>query len=216
MTSAHNIERTLIFYQVVKGEMTDLVALSSAVSKCRLVISLLGPNELFGLHNDTVFADYYRALFSLMRQHGLRRIFIMGTISIRLPTDSFSLLRTLAVLFIRLLSNRVYLNIKAIQALLEGNATGTAATDAELTRDIDWTVFRIAGIPGGCDAASWEKDRLAGETYVGPMAAKGWTMMQKRAALTRWLVDAANSGAPDLIGKMPTVTRLAGSKQKAD
>lgn len=34
---------------------------------------------------------------------------------------------------------------------------------------------------------------------------KGWSMSQKRAALTRWLVDSAESGADMWIGKMPVV-----------
>lgn len=71
---------------------------------------------------------------------------------------------------------------------------------------IDWTVFRIAGIPGGDDEESWKKDRNEGAGhFVGWVGEKGWSMNQKRGALARWLVDAIEGGADQWIGKMPAV-----------
>ncbi len=51
--------------------------------------------------------------------------------------------------------------------------------------------------------------------FVGWIGEKGWSFSQKRAALTRWLVDAAEVGTTEWVGKMPAVSRLAGSKRKA-
>lgn len=70
---------------------------------------------------------------------------------------------------------------------------------------IDWTVFRIAAIPGEDDEASWRKDREGGGDFVGWVGEKGWSMSQKRGALARWLVDAAESGLPDWVARMPAV-----------
>lgn len=188
--------------------MTDLEALSTAISKSRTIVSLLGPNSFYP-GGPTIYADFYRAAFPLMREHGVRRIFAMGTISIYQPEDPPSLLRSLAVLLIRLVANRVYRNVVNIGKLFE-DGDGEEA----VTRDIDWTVYRIAGIPGGSDAKSWARDREDGESYVGPVWGEGWSMFQKRSALARWLADAAESGASEWIGKMPAVSRLAGSKAK--
>jgi hypothetical protein len=142
-----------------------------------------------------------------MRQHGVRRIFAMGTISIYQPEDQFSLFRFLIVhLVVRIIAPAGYGNVISIQRLFEG--------DEEATRDIDWTVYRIGGIPGSSDAKSWGRDRNDGDAFVGPLGHTGWSTSQKRGALARWLVDAAESGATEWIRQMPAVSRLAGSKVK--
>ncbi|KAF2180360.1 NAD(P)-binding protein [Zopfia rhizophila CBS 207.26] len=170
--------------EVIKGEMDDLVALSTAVDQSSTVISLLGPNINDGKINPTLFADCYKSsVFPLMRRHGVRRIIAMGTISIVRPEDRWTFFQSMVVLF---------------------EAQG-----------LDWTVFRIASIPGKSDEASWRKDREDGEVFVGWVGEKGWTGVQKRGALTRWLVDAAEGGAEEWVGKMPAVSRLAGSKNKS-
>jgi hypothetical protein len=184
--------------------MTDLEALSVAISKSKTIISLLGPISLSQPVN-TEFADRYRAMFPLMRQHSVRRIFAMSTLSSYQPEDQTSFLRFLAVCIVRMLAAGAYANIIGIQNVFQ---------EEEATRDIDWTLYRIAMIPGGSDEESWRADRLDGETYVGGVAGAGWSFSQKRAALTRWLVDVAQSGAPELIRKMPAVSRFAGSKAK--
>lgn len=137
-----------------------------------------------------------------MRQHGVRRIFAMGTVSIVRPEDKSSLLRWAMVRGLRLFASGAWSNIIAIQEAFE---------DEEATKDIDWTVFRIAAIPGESDAESWKKDREDGTAYVGPLGGDGWSLSQKRSSLTRWITDAAESGAPDLIRQMPVVSRKSGS-----
>jgi hypothetical protein len=139
-----------------------------------------------------------------MRQHNTRRIFAMGTISIPQPSDRFSLGRLLIVLLIRLLANSAYQSILGIGRVFAEQAEG-----------IDWTVYRIAGIPGGSDDAAWTRDREDGEAFEGYIGHSGWGLSQKRGALARWLVDAAEDGKAQWIGKMPAVSRLAGSKRKA-
>lgn len=196
------IKRLIRHSQVVKGELTDTDALSTAVSKSRLILSLLGPDIKVAIP-PTVFADFYRTLFPLMREHGVRRIFAISTMSLSVPGDSFSFMRALALPLLRLTAPSAYSNVIAV---------GDAFRDEDATRDIDFTLFRVAMIPGESDAESWERDREeAGKVYVGPLGASGWTISQKRAALTRWLADVAESGAPELIGKMPAVSQLAGS-----
>jgi hypothetical protein len=188
--------------------MTDHEALSTAISKSSLILSLLGPAG-FDIDGPAQFATYFREhVFPLMRVHHVRRIFLMGTISIYRPEDSSSLIRFLVVLLVRFIVPMAWRNVIAIEKL--------CAEDEEATRDIDWTVYRIAGIPGGCSEAEWKKDRNDGDVFVGYVGQKGWAMKQRRGALARWLVDAAEDGRSEWIGGFPAVSRLAGSKMKSD
>ncbi|KAL2849815.1 hypothetical protein BJY01DRAFT_233462 [Aspergillus pseudoustus] len=173
--------------EVIKGEMDDLEALSKAIAQSRVVISLLGPNILDKKMSPTLFADMYESsVFPLMRQHGVSRIFAMGTISLFRDEDHWVLSRSALVTFVRIFANRAYQNIVNLANLFDNGADG-----------IDWTVFRIAMIPGNSDEESWRKDREDGEAFVGPVGAKGWTLSQTRSALARWLVDAAEGGAEE-------------------
>jgi hypothetical protein len=184
--------------------MDDLAALSAAVAQSSIIISLLGPQINSSSISPSQFADYYKScVFPLMRQHGVRGIMAMGTLSIVRSEDRWSFLRILIVLFVRLFHNNVYRNILNIAEVFEKEAHG-----------LDWTIYRIAGIPGGSDEASWQRDREDGQTFMGWVGEKGWSISQKRGALARWLVDAAESRAAEWVGKMPAVSRLAGSKGK--
>lgn len=184
--------------------MTDMETLSVAVAKCHSVISFLGPARL-KVNSNAEFAGHYSGLFQLMRQHGVRRIFAMGTISIVQPGDHFSFMRHFIVLMVRLLAPGAYRNIMAIQKLFE---------DENETRDIDWTVYRLGLILGDTEEKTWKTTREDAEMYVGPIGGPGWQAWQQRGALVRWLVDAAESGAPELIHTMPAVSQLKGRKSK--
>ncbi|KAF9889467.1 hypothetical protein FE257_007370 [Aspergillus nanangensis] len=190
--------------EIVRGEKSDINALSNAVSNCSTVISFLGPAASMKLASTTVYADYYRAMFPLMRQHGVRRIFAMGTISIHQDEDRWSFAQFSIEWMVRIIANGPYHNIISIQKLFE---------EKEVTRDIDWTVFRIGNISGaGDDMEVWARDREDGDIYVGPLGAAGWSHSQKRARLARWLVDATEDGATEWIGQMPAVSKLVGTR----
>lgn len=185
--------------------MDDLAAFSTAVAQSSVIISLLGPNINDGKINPTLFADCYKSsVFPLMRQYGVRRIIAISTLSIVRPEDRWTFLRFMIVLLVRVFANAVYRNILNVADAFDKEAQG-----------LDWTVFRIASIPGESDEASWRKDREDGEAFVGWIGEKGWSISQKRGALTRCLVDAAEGRAEEWVGKMPAVSQLAGSKNKS-
>lgn len=184
--------------------MENVSALSAAISQSCAIISILGPT--IGNLNiaPTLYADIYRSsVFPLMREHSVRRILAMGTISIVQPEDQWSLRRTLAKLAVRTFVNIAYSNILAIASVFEQDAN-----------DLDWTVYRIGHIPGGKDESSWRTDRDDGKTFVGWVGATGWSGSQRRGALARWLVAAAEGGANEWVRKMPAVSRLAGSTKQ--
>ncbi|CEL02327.1 hypothetical protein ASPCAL03498 [Aspergillus calidoustus] len=185
--------------EVVKGEMNDLETLSAAIAQSYIVLSLLGPNILDKNMEPTLFADMYKSsVFPLMRQHGVKRIYAMGTISLYRPEDHWVLSRSVVVTFVRLFANRAYQNIINLAKVFDEDADG-----------LDWTVFRIAMIPGNADEESWRRDREDGEAFAGPVGAKGWSISQTRAALARWLVDSVERGGDEWVGKMPAVCKKA-------
>ncbi|KAM0325451.1 hypothetical protein ACHAQA_007437 [Verticillium albo-atrum] len=190
--------------EIFKGETTNRDALSGCVARASSIISLLGPNTVTGIKPE-VFIDFYLLIFDLMREHGVKRIFAMGTITITLDDDKVSIPRRLIAAFMYLLVNKAWQTVMGIKRIFEEN-----------TQDIDWTVYRIAAIPGGSDAVSWKTDREDGEVYEGPVAGQGWGFQLKRGLLARWLVDAVEDGKSQWIGKMPAISRLAGSKRRVD
>lgn len=124
----------------------------------------------------------------------------MGTIAIQRPEDSWTVMQSVVLVYMKLFARSIYQNIMNIVDLFENEA-----------RDLDWTVFRIAAIPGEPDEESWRQGREEGKLYVGPLGAKDWTMNTNRSRLARWLVDSAEDGAKQWVRKMPAVTKLAGS-----
>lgn len=169
-----------------------------------MIVSLLGPNKLIGL-DPSIYIDFYTRLFPLMRAQGVRRIYAMSTFSRSDPSDKFSLVRLVIVTLVFLVAHRAWQAVQGMARAFENAGEG-----------IDWTMYRIAGIPGGCDEESWRRDREDGEAFEGWVGEEGWMRWQTRGALARWLVDAVEDGKERWIGKMPAVSRLAGSKRKTE
>ncbi|KAF4344232.1 hypothetical protein FBEOM_1826 [Fusarium beomiforme] len=187
--------------EIVKGELSDKESLSRVMAKVNVIISLLGPQISDRSISPDLIPDFFtNSVFPAMRQHGVKRIFAMGTLSIYQPEDSWTVIRPAIVLLVRAVAGNAYRTIIKIGQVFETNA-----------KDLDWTVYRIAGIPGGSDKESWKKDREDGKAFVGYVGQKGHTYSQTRAALARWLVDAAEDGLQDWVRKMPAVSKLAGS-----
>ncbi|KAJ2901832.1 hypothetical protein MKZ38_001370 [Zalerion maritima] len=197
--------------EVIKGEFTDVPALSLAISKASLILSCLGPVLTQKPKSDDEYRGYYATVVDSMREHGVRRIFALSTISAYDEADGSSFLRWAVVWLVRTLFNRAWRNIVNVAEFFAGLDSGGGGGGEGESAKIDWTLYRVAGIPGGCDEQAWRKDREDGKTFVGYVGKPGWTGSQRRAALARWLVDAAESGAEELVGKMLAVSRLEGS-----
>lgn len=177
------------------------------MSTCKAVLSLLGPQITDGRNSafdPTTFSTAYaEVIFPAMRKNNIRRILAMGTLTIVQPDDKRSSFHLMVRLFMKMFSGRVNNAMQLIKATFE-RATSTS-------KDIDWTVFRIAQISGEADEASWKGDREEWPVFSGSIADKGWTTSIKRAALTRWIAEMAldeKAGAV-WIGKMPAVSKAA-------
>jgi hypothetical protein len=198
--------------QVIEAPMESIADLSRAIGNSTTVISLLGPStsdisQAFRPFAVPPYASYYATITALMKQHGVRRIFAMSTISYPDPSgqDRFNLVCALLVWGIYLFVHSAYTAV-----------TDIARSFKDLGSDsgVDWTVFRLAGLPGKSDESSWRRDRednwpIVG-TYVGSELWRPWL---KRGALARWLVDCAISSASELAGKFPALGQAMGRKE---
>ncbi|KAJ5572722.1 hypothetical protein N7450_009706 [Penicillium hetheringtonii] len=165
--------------KVIRGDLTDTEALSSAIQGQDAIISLLGPA---GNVVGTPFTDAYRLIFPLMKRWEVKRILAMGTASIPDENDGFSIIAFLGILLIRILANSAYRDIVSVGKRL---------------RKTDWI-----GLFSGW--GSWEngepKSSKAG--YVGK---NGWAMKNQRADVATWLIDEVENDDSEWIRKKPAI-----------
>ncbi|KAF4500439.1 hypothetical protein FAGAP_3365 [Fusarium agapanthi] len=165
----------------VKGDLTDEAALDRAVAKVNVVISLLGSLITDRTSPPNSIPDFYKdSLFPAMRRHGVKRIFIMGALTITRKEDAFTILQPSINFMVRTAFSNAYRAITTIGKTFENEA-----------KNLDWTQFRISAIPGEPDKESWMKDREDGKVFVGYVGEKGYTYSIPRSLLTRWPVDSA-------------------------
>ncbi|CAG2007258.1 unnamed protein product [Fusarium graminearum] len=182
--------------EVVKGDMSQKDAISLAVSRSRAVISLLGPSSAKPASN-TEFADYYRTIVPLMKEHHVSRILALGTTAIYEPSDNSSVTRALMSNLIKVMVNSAYQNMLAIQEYFE------TLNDTS----IDWTVFRLGWLGGTADQAAWLADREKGKPFAGPVGAPGYTSGINRSLLAQWLADVATANPAIWVRQMPAVSK---------
>ncbi|KAF4464687.1 hypothetical protein FALBO_8485 [Fusarium albosuccineum] len=132
-----------VLVEVVKGDMTQREAMSTAIAKSRAVISLLGPSSTRQPKN-TEFADHYRTIVPLMKEHGVHRILALGTTAMYRPDDESSISRAVMSTLIRIAASGAHHNILAIQEYFEN------LNDAS----IEWTVFRVGNLSGTSDVST--------------------------------------------------------------
>ncbi|KAF5260064.1 hypothetical protein FOXYS1_9296 [Fusarium oxysporum] len=184
--------------EVAKGDMTQHDAISRAVAKSRVVISLLGPSSTRQPKN-TEFADYYRTVVPFMKEHGVHRILALGTTAMYRTDDQTSISRAVMSTLIKVVANGAHHNILAIQEYWE------TLTDNHM----EWTVFRVGNLAGTSDALAWSVDREAYKAFEGPVGAPGYTSGINRSILARWLVDVAISDPARWSRQMPAVSKPA-------
>jgi putative NADH-flavin reductase len=122
---AHNPAITLI-----KGEFTDLDALSTAIQGVNVVLSALGPLASHPAGN--IIATFYGHLIDLMTKHSIKRIILLGTASISDSKDKFSLVFKLIIAGVRFAAYNAYLDMVAIGEVIRTKG------DA-----LDWTIVRV-------------------------------------------------------------------------
>ncbi|KAK0609913.1 hypothetical protein B0T17DRAFT_621213 [Bombardia bombarda] len=140
--------------EIIEAPLTSLPALSAALARTTSIVSLLGP-QLNTPSTPSPIPAFYTSLFALMRQHSVKRILASTTVSVvDTSLDGWSPVRALMIAAIRLISPPSYRTVLDIAKVFETDAAG-----------LDWTVYRVAMIPGGSDEKSWREDRERGGVY---------------------------------------------------
>ncbi|PHH50099.1 hypothetical protein CFIMG_007528RA00001 [Ceratocystis fimbriata CBS 114723] len=181
------------YIQVMKGTLNDEGSLSAAIEQSRIVISLLGPSSI-KQPKDTEFADYYRTIVCLMKNHNVQRILALGTTAIYQPEDQSSISRAIMSTMIKVVAGGAHYNIQAIQKFFE-----------EKKSEVDFTVYRVGNLSGSSDDKAWEVDR-SGDVYEGPVGGPGFTSGINRSVLAKWLVGVAMDASGKWVGRMPAVS----------
>jgi putative NADH-flavin reductase len=116
---------------LIKGELTDIDKLTTAIQGVNVVLSALGP--LASHPPGNIIAAFYTHLIELMTEHSIKRIILLGTGSISDPKDKFSLIFKLIIAGVRLGAYNAYSDMVAI-----GEVIRSAKGDA-----LDWTIVRV-------------------------------------------------------------------------
>lgn len=166
--------------QVVAGELTNAVALHSALEGCDAVISSLGPHPLQG--PGLVITSGYKVVLEAMRAQGVKRIIALGTPSIVDPADPRGFIAWLLPFLIKMIIPELYRDIIALGALFTQ------------TDDIDWTVVRVPFLTNKPGTAV-----VAG--YVGD-GTVGWVL--RRDGYAQFVMDELEKG--EWVKRMPVIS----------
>ncbi|KAF8160672.1 hypothetical protein B0H34DRAFT_795558 [Crassisporium funariophilum] len=116
---------------LIKGQLTDLDVLASAVEGVDVVLSALGP--MAGHPSGNPIAAFYGNLIDIMDKNNVKRIIVLATASSPDPNDKSSLVFKLLVAGVRTLAQTAYTEIVAIGELFR-------SAKAE---HLDWTMVRV-------------------------------------------------------------------------
>jgi len=141
---------------IVKGELQDSNALTTALAGAHAVLSALGPS--FGNPSGTPIAHGYAAVLEAMRSTGVKRLIALGTASIKDEHDKWSVVYSALVAAVALGANSAYKDIVAVGEVIR-------ACD-----DIDWTIVRVPVLKD-------DKNREVRAGYIGDgKAGRGCTL----------------------------------------
>jgi len=85
---------------------------------------------------NTEYADYYHTMIWFMKDYGMKRIFIMGTIAKYQLQDLRSIVQLFLTWLVWILTSGTYHNVIAIQSMFEKRS------------DINWTVYHFSNLTG--------------------------------------------------------------------
>ncbi|PNH28058.1 hypothetical protein VD0002_g8553 [Verticillium dahliae] len=180
--------------EVVEGQMDDAEKLSLVVSRAAVIISLLGPSGR--TTGEYPYPGYYSTIIPLVRQHSVKRILVLATVSVEDSDDKSSFVRRALVTGVKYGFAAAYRTNVAIANVFRETAEG-----------VNWIVFRVGMVHGEHDKESWRNDRQ-GAVFAGSVGEPGWTWNIKRGALARWLIDRAEVPNETLASRTPAVSNL--------
>ncbi|HET6495545.1 MAG TPA: NAD(P)H-binding protein [Thermoleophilia bacterium] len=151
----------------VAGELSDVRGVGRAIAGADAVISALGPDSKA---RGIELSEGMRAIVAAMEGHGVKRLVVLSTASLKDPEDRFDLIYCLLVTAIRLVFRGAYGEIVRIGAVVRSSRT-------------DWTLVRIGLLNDKAPAPVRTGRYGRGEVGLGV----------PRASLARFMVELASS-----------------------
>ncbi len=160
--------------------------LASAIEGSDVIISALGPPYSYsGLQvAPGSYTNTYRAIFKVMRANSIKRIFVMGTPSIHIPEDKYTVTLNLMIWMLRLFANKAWSEVVATGRLLDEEAS-----------DLDWTMYRIGNL-------SNREGITKAASYIGE---GDWCLDTYRPGIAAWLLDQAEKSTLESVRQKPTL-----------
>jgi len=119
-----------------------------------------------------------------MRQHNVKRIFIMGTPSIQDAKDNYPFTAKAAIFLLKTTMGAVYREVVAIGKLL----------DEKENEDLDWTMYRVGNLKN-----------LEGEMKAGYIGEEGWGLDSYRPDIARWLIEQVGNESLEWARQKPSL-----------
>ncbi|EEY21303.1 conserved hypothetical protein [Verticillium alfalfae VaMs.102] len=133
--------------------------LSLVVSRATVIISPLGPTGK--TIEEYPYPGYYSTIIPLVRQHSVKRILVLATVSVEDSDDKSSFVRCALVTGVKYRFAAAYCTNVAIAKVFRETAEG-----------VNWTVFRVGMVQGEHDEGSWRNDRQ-GVVFAGSVGEPG-------------------------------------------
>ncbi|KAJ3782339.1 NAD-P-binding protein [Lentinula aff. detonsa] len=118
---------------VITGQLTDTESLAKAIEGVDAVCSALGPSVKKGPFHPSgePLAHAYESVIDVMRKHGVKRLFALGTASIPAPEDKTDIKFAVLVTGISTFARNAYKDVVAIGEIISKQD------------DLDWIIVRV-------------------------------------------------------------------------
>lgn len=172
---------------IVEGQLTDAELINKTVEGVDAVLSALGPpvtvtsGITYSSHKPLTHA--YTLVLEAMKAHGVKRIILLGTPSMKDEHDKFSTIFAGLVTGVAVFAHNAYKDVVAIGELVRSHGD-----------DLDWTIVRVPVLTNDPDKAV-----VAG--YIGDGHVKP---RLSRAAFASFVVK--ELGAGDWLCKAPLIS----------
>lgn len=145
---------------IIEGELTDTVAIATAVTGQDAVVSLLGPA---GKSTGMPYSSAMREIIRAMQRAGVRRLIATATPAAADPKDRFSLSFRLAIGMIKRFAGTAYEDLAAVGRVIRQS-------------ELEWTIVRLPWL------TSKPSDRPVAAGYVGDPGIKLFFLSRERLA----------------------------------
>ncbi|KAJ5363609.1 NAD(P)-binding protein [Penicillium cataractarum] len=167
----------------LEGTLQDESNIRHAIRNATVIVSVIGPSGT--TIKNTPFPGFYRRMFDIMREEGVRRIIALSTFSVPHPNDRFNFTCHMLVSMLRLFGHSAWRNLIDVAATFDQHGS-----------DLDWTLFRVGFL----------KDGGPGQVIQGYVGDGKLGMGVNRVDVAKWVVQQASMKDAENLGDKPGIS----------